>query len=179
MSKQLKRYLAADVKTRLGDERDAVVVQLDRLTVLAANDLRNKLRAEGARMSVMRNRVARKAFEEMGIAELGEVLEGMSALAFGGGDAGVLSVSRVVVDWAKKHKDGGIKVLGGYMDGKVLTAAEVNTLATLPSRDQLLGMIASAVVAPMQNIAGQLNEMLAGVARAVDAVREQKEQAAG
>ena len=105
-------------------------------------------------------------------------LDGMSAIAHGENDETVLAVSRVLSDWSKAHKENGIKILGGYMDGKVLNPADVATLATLPSKDELLSMIASAVVAPMQNIGGQINEMLSGVARAVDAVREQKEAAA-
>jgi large subunit ribosomal protein L10 len=179
MSKQLKRYLASDVKSRLGDSRDVVVVQLSGLSVEKSNDLRGKLRAEGAHMTVLRNRVATKAFDELGMEGLGDVLDGMSAIAHGEGDEMVLAVSRVLADWTKANKDAGIKVLGGYMDGKVLEAKDVATLATLPTRDQLLSMIASAVVAPMQNIAGQLNEMLSGVARAVDAVHGQKAASEG
>jgi len=174
MSKQLKRYLASDVKHRLGDARDVVVVQLSGLTVEKSNDLRGKLRAEGAKMTVLRNRVALKAFAELGMEGLDGVLTGTSAIAHGESGEAVLAVSRVLADWTKANKDAGVKVLGGYMDGRVLEAKDVATLATLPTREQLLSMIASAVVAPMQNIAGQLNEMLAGVARAVDAVREQK-----
>ncbi len=179
MSKQLKRFLAADLSNRLGDDRALVVVQVGGMTVDRANDLRAKLRAEGARMTVIRNRIATKTFDELGMDGLGDVLDGMSAVAHGGGDEGVLSVSRILTDWAKANKKGGLTVLGGYMDGKVLSAADVETLATLPSKDQLLGMIASVVVAPMQSIAAQLNEMIASVARAVDAVREQKESAEG
>ncbi len=177
MSKALKRYIAADIKSRMGDDKSLVVVQLDRLTVARVNDLRSKLRAEGAQMTVLKNRVASKVFDDMGLDGLGGVLEGMSAVAHGGGDEGVLTVSRIVTDFAKANKESTVHVLGGFMDGRVLSVGDVNTLATLPSRDDLLSMIASAVVAPMQNIAGQLNEMLAGVARAVDAVREQKEKA--
>jgi large subunit ribosomal protein L10 len=64
------------------------------------------------------------------------------------------------------------------MEGRTLTAPEVETLAGLPTKPELLSMIASAVAAPIQNIASQVNEMLAGVARAIDAVRDQKEKAA-
>ncbi len=177
MSKQLKRYLASDTKARLGEARDVVVLQLDRLTVAKSNDLRGKLRAEGARMTVLRNRVAVKALGELGLDGVGDVVKGMSAIAHGEGDEAVLAVSRVVSEWAKANKDAGIKIVGGYMDGRVINAQDVQTLATMPSREQLLGMIASAVAAPMQNIAGLVSEMIAGVARAVDAVREQKEAA--
>ena len=178
MSKSLKRYLANDVKARLGDARSVVVVQLTGLSVAKANELRGKLRAEGAQMTVLRNRVAAKAFEDLGMNGLGDVLSGMSAIAHGDGAESVLSVSRVLTDWTKSQKESGIAILGGYMDGKVLGPADVATLATLPSREQLLAMIASAVSAPMQTIAAQINEMFAGVVRAVDAVREQKEGAA-
>lgn len=176
MSKQLKKLLKDDFKKRLGNERSVIVLKLDKFSVERANDLRTKLRGEGARMTVLRNRVAEKAFGELEMQGAGEILAGMSAVAYGGAD-GAASVSRVISDWTKKNKDGGVSVLGGFMDGRKLSPAEVEVLATLPNRAQLLAMIASAVSAPMQQIASQVNELLAGVARAVDAVRETKEKA--
>lgn len=175
MSKQLKKWLKDDVKRKLGDERAVVVLRLNKFNVERANDLRTRLRNEGARMTVLRNRVARLALAELDMKPAGEVVQGMSAIAYGGTD-GVLSVSRVVSDWTKKNKDGGISVLGGFMDGQKISSQQVEILATLPSRPQLLSMIASVVSAPMQQIASQVNELLAGVARAVDAVRETKEK---
>ncbi len=177
MSKKLKSYLREDVKRKLGDERALVVLRINKLSVANANDLRRSLRKQGARMSVMRNRVARRAFEEIGIGGAGGMLKGMSAVAYGGQD-GVLGVSRVLSEWTKKNKDAGVSILGGWMDGQALKASEVETLAGLPGKAELLSMIASAVTAPMQSIASQVNEIIAGVARAVDAVREQKEKAA-
>lgn len=177
MSKQLKNWLREDVKRRLGDERSVVVLRIGKFTVASANDLRGSLRKHGARMTVLRNRVARRAFDEVGLGEAGKLLSGTSAVAFGGRD-GLPAVSRVVSEWTKKNKDAGVQILGGYMDGQLLTSPEVEVLAGLPGKPELLAMIASAVAAPMQTIASQVNEMLAGVARAVDAVREQKEKAA-
>jgi large subunit ribosomal protein L10 len=176
MSKQLKRYLKDDFKKRLGSERSMIVLRLDKFTGARANELRTKLRGEGARMTVVRNRVASLALEELDMKGAGEVFAGMSAVAYGGAD-GAASVSRVVTEWTKKNKDTGVSVLGGFMDGRKLSPAEVEVLATLPNRQQLLSMIASAVAMPMQQIASQVNEMIAGVARAVDAVREQQEKA--
>lgn len=177
MSKQLKDWLREDFKRRLGDERSVVVLGIEKFTVASANGLRGSLRSQGARMTVLRNRVGRKALDELGIGGAGKLLKGMSAVAYGGRD-GLPAVSRVVSEWNKKNKDAEIQILGGYMDGQVLSPQEVETLAGLPGKPELLSMIAAAVVAPMQNIASQVNEMLAGVARAVDAVREQKEKAA-
>lgn len=177
MSKQLKNWLREDVKRRIGNDRDVIVLRLDKFTVAGANDLRSSLRKHGARMTVLRNRVARKAFDELGIVGAGGMLKGMSAIAYGGKD-GLPAVSRVVTEWTKKNKDSGLKVLGGSLDGQSLTAPEIEALASLPGKQELLAMIASAVSAPMQTIASQVNEMIAGVARAVDAVRDQKEKAA-
>jgi large subunit ribosomal protein L10 len=176
MSKQVKRWVKDDLKKRLGDERSVVLLQLNKFSVERANDLRAKLRGEGARMTVVKNRLARLAFSELEMTGAGDAISGMSAIAYGGAD-GVASVSRVVSDWTKKNKEGGVSVLGGFVDGRQITSAEVEILATLPSRPQLLAMIASAVSAPMQQIASQVNELLVGVARAVDAVRESKEKA--
>lgn len=176
MSKQLKRWIKDDVRRRLGDERSVIVLRLDKFSVERANDLRTKLRGEGARMTVVRNRVAKLALTELEMGGAGEIFAGMNAIAYGGTD-GAAGVSRVVAEWTKKNKDSGVSVLGGFVDGRKLSAAEVEVLATLPSRPQLLAMIASAVSAPMQQIASQVNELLAGVARAVDAVRETKEKA--
>ena len=175
MSKTLKRYIKDDIKARIGDQRSVVVLRLEKFTVERANELRGKLRHEGARLTVLRNRVARRAFDELSMKGAGDILNGMSAVAHGGHD-GVLTVSRVLSDWTKR-KDAGVVILGGFVDGQVLSPAQVEVLATLPSRPQLLAMIASAVSAPMQQIASQLNELIAGVARAVDAVREQKDTA--
>lgn len=177
MSKQLKNWLREDFRRRLGDERSVVVLGIEKFTVAGANDLRGTLRRQGARMTVLRNRVAGRAFDEAGIGDVRKVVRGMSAIAYGGKD-GLPAVSRVVSEWSKKNKDAGIRILGGYMDGQVLSAPEVEALAGLPSKPELLAMIASAVSAPMQTIASQVNEMIAGIARAVDAVREQKEKAA-
>lgn len=177
MSKSLKQHLADDLRTRLGDERDVIVLRLDKHTVQSANDLRNKLRENGSTMTVLRNRVARHALEPLGAADVAALFKGMSAVAYGGED-GAQGVSRVLTDWVKANKTGGIEIVGGYMEGRVISAKDVNALATMPTRDQLLAMIASAVVAPVQNIAAQLNEMIAGIARAVDAVREKREQEA-
>jgi large subunit ribosomal protein L10 len=176
MSKQLKRWLKDDLTKRLGAERSVVVLKLHKFNVDRANDLRTKLRGEGARMTVVKNRVARLALTELDMKGAGELVSGMSAVAYGGTE-GVVSVSRVVSEWTKKNKDAGVSVLGGFVDGQKITAAEVEILAGLPNRMQLLAMIASAVSAPMQQIASQLNELLAGVARAVDAVRDSKEKA--
>lgn len=177
MSRRLKDWLREDVKRRLGDERSVVVLRIDRCSVSSANDLRGSLRKSGARMTVLRNRVAGRAFDEIGLGEATKLLKGMSAVAYGGAD-GLPAVSRTLAEWTRKNKDAGVEILGGYMDGQVLSRPDVETLAGLPSKKELLATIAAGVTAPMQTIASQVNEMLAGVARAVDAVREKQEKAA-
>lgn len=177
MSKQLKNWLREDLNRRLGSERSVVVLSIEKFGVAGANELRGSLRRQGARMTVLRNRVARRSFDELGMGGAGNAVKGMSAIAYGGKD-GLPAVSRVLTEFRRKNKDAGVQILGGFMDGQALSAADVEALAGLPGKPELLAMIASAVVAPMQNIASQVNELIAGVARAVDAVRDQKEKAA-
>src|SRR5580765_7292090 len=110
MSKQVKLWLKDDLKARLGNERSVVLLQLNKFSVERANDLRTKLRGEGARMTVVKNRIARMAFADLEMTGAADAITGMSAIAYGGHD-GVASVSRVVSDWTKKNKEGGVSVL--------------------------------------------------------------------
>lgn len=95
MSKQLKNWLREDFRRRLGDDRAVVVLRIEKFTVASANDLRGNLRRQGARMTVLRNRVARRTFDELGMGGAGGLLKGMSAIAYGGRD-GLPAVSRVI-----------------------------------------------------------------------------------
>ena len=135
MSKQLKNWLREDFRRRLGDERSVVVLRIEKFTVSSANDLRGSLRRHGARMTVLRNRIARRTFDELGMGDAGKVVKGMSAVAYGGKD-GLPAVSRVLSDWTKKNKDAGVQILGGYMDGQVLSAPEVEAVAGLPGQPE-------------------------------------------
>ncbi|MHC4821524.1 MAG: 50S ribosomal protein L10 [Planctomycetota bacterium] len=174
MSKKLKQWMADEVKVSLEDADAAVLVGFERLGGEYSRSLREKLRAENVKLRVLRNRVSENALKGTALEELGPLLKGPTAVVHGGDDPAALA--RAIVEGVKGEK--GFEFRGGIVEGKVVGAEEVKYLATLPSRDELLSMIASAVAAPMTNIALGVDAIMTGVARAVDAVREKKENEA-
>lgn len=173
MSKRVKHLMAKELATGLEGSDSCVVVGIEKMPVGDAVELRGRLREEGLQLRVLKNRVSKYAFKEVGWDGLEELLSGTSALAYGG-ENGALTASKLLVDWDKKTPNR-ISIRGGMLEGKILDEAEVRQLATIPDKPALYAMLASAVVAPVSSVASLLNDVIAGVARAVGAVAEKSE----
>lgn len=173
MSKRVKRLMVRDLAGELGTTDSCVVVGVGPLDVATTTNLRSELRQKGLRLRVLKNRVASHALREVGWGGVDGLLDGSSAVAFGEG--GAITASKCLVDWERKVPEGALRILGGYMDGKVLGVDQVRQLATIPDRPTLYAMLASLVVQPIGQVVGLLNELIAGVARAVGAVAEKKQ----
>ena len=171
MSKRLKLLMAEELKGRIQDHDSCVVVGVGPLTVENASELRNELRDLGLSFTVVKNRVAQHALADIGWDGVGELLSGSSALAYGEG--GALAASKVLVGWEKKAPEA-ILIQGGLLEGKVLDTQAVRQLATIPDKPVLYSMLAAAVSAPVTQVASLVNDILAGVARAVSAVADKQ-----
>ena len=124
--------------------------------------LRKDLRNTGAKYSIIKNNITRRALAECGIEGLEDKLEGPTGVVISSGD--YLEPSKIIYNFSKKNEYYTIK--GGVIEGKVMTAEEIITLAKLPSRETLLSMLAGALLGNISKIAVALEE-----------VRKQKEQA--
>ncbi|HEU4396137.1 MAG TPA: 50S ribosomal protein L10 [Planctomycetota bacterium] len=175
MSKKLKEWMAGEVKRGVGAASACVVVGYKRLPGGQSSDLRSRLRAARVELTVLRNRVTKHALKGTTFEAIGPMIAGPTAVATGGEDAAALA--KAVVDSLKGRAD--FVCRGGFVEGKVVTGAEVAQLAALPSRLELLSMIASAVAAPTTNIARGISAILAGPARAVEALREKRASESG
>ena len=124
--------------------------------------LRKDLRNANATCSVIKNNITRRALEECGITGLEDKLVGTTAVIMSEED--YLEASKVIYKFSKDNEF--YKIKGGVIDGKVMTAEEIITLAKLPSREELLSMLAGALLANISKVAVALNE-----------VKKQKEEA--
>ncbi len=124
--------------------------------------LRRDLRNAGAKYTIIKNNITKRALAECGIEGLEEKLEGPTAVVMSSED--YLEPSKVIYKFSKDNEYYTIK--GGVIDGKVMTPEEIITLAKLPSRETLLSMLAGALL-------GNISK----VAVALDQVRIQKEEA--
>jgi len=116
------------------------------LSVAEITDLRRTLRGSGIKYRVVKNTIARFAAERAGKSELVSFFEGPVAIAFGYGD--IVEPARILTDYIRNTKTSlGIK--GGFSGDKVFTSGDVETLATLPSMEVLLGRVLAGIQSPI------------------------------
>ena len=125
------------------------------ITVTDVTKLRKDLREADAEYKVIKNNIIRRALEVNGESGLNELLEGPTAIVYGTGD--YLEPAKIIYNFSKDNDF--YKIKGGIIDGKVMTAEEIITLAKLPSRQELLGMLAGALLGNISKLAVGLNEV--------------------
>lgn len=160
-----KQDIVAALAEKMQGAAAGVFVSYSGLTVEKDTELRNNLRAAGVEYSVVKNTLTRRAAQQIGYTEFDEILNGTTALAIHTSD--VVAPAKVIADFIDKYKDeSGLTIKAGFMDGKACGVEEVQALAKIPSKDTLYAMLA-----------GGLNATIAGLARAIQAVADQKESA--
>lgn len=132
------------------------------INVTDDTQLRRDLRGVNATCNVIKNNITRRALQEAGLEGLDEQLVGPTAVIMS--DEDYLEASKIIYKFGKDNEF--YKIKGGVIDGKVMTAEEIITLAKLPSREALLSMLAGALLANISKVAVALNE-----------VKKQKEEA--
>jgi len=169
-----KKALVAEVAEVAQKAQSVVAAEYRGLTVSQMTELRSKARKSGVYMRVVKNTLARKALAGTSFESVGPKLKGPLVLAFSKDDPG--AAARVVKDFAKVNE----KLVATLVSlgGQVLPGAELEKVASLPTREQALSMLLGVLKAPMQKLAGTLAAPASKLVRTVAAVREQK-QAAG
>ena len=169
-----KKALVAEVAAVAQKAQSVVAAEYRGLTVGQMTELRAKARKQGVYMRVVKNTLARKALAGTSFEIVGPKLKGPLVLAFSKDDPG--AAARVVKDFAKSHE----KLVATLVSlgGQVLPGAELEKVASLPTREQALSMLLGVLKAPVQKLVGTLAAPASKLARTVAAVRDQK-QAAG
>jgi large subunit ribosomal protein L10 len=163
------------LKEKLGRATSVFVADYCGLTVIEGNTLRRELRGDQpdeSEYSVTKNSVLKLAVADSDAAVLSEYFTGPTSVAISYGDP--VRIAKVLVDTAEKVE--AFEIKGGFLDGKALTEAEVATLATLPSLDELRGTLIRLVLAPATKLVRLLKEPGGQIARLVDARRGSLEE---
>ena len=164
-SEKILNQKKEEVKKLAEEMKEAKLILLtDYRGINVENDttLRKDLRNANAKYSIIKNNITRRALAECGIEGLDDKLEGPTAVILSNED--YLEPSKIIYNFTKNNEY--YKIKGGVIDGKVMTAEEIITLAKLPSRETLLSMLAGALLGNISKIAVALNE-----------VKKQKEEA--
>lgn len=145
----IKAKKVDEVVEKFNNATSAIVVDYRGLTVEQVTDLRKQLREAGVQMNVIKNKVLVRAAEKAGYEGLNELFAGPTAVAFS--DEDPIAPAKVL----KKFADSvdALEIKGGYIEDKIMSIDEINTYATLPSREDLLSMLANVLQAPVRNVA--------------------------
>lgn len=148
MKREEKTQLLSTMNDEFRDAELIVVTHYTGLTVAEISELRNAVRNVGAKFRVTKNRITRLALAETQHSPLADLMKGPTALSF---SKDPVAAAKAVVTFAKKNDK--LVVLGGIMDGKLMSAAEVKALGELPSMDELRGKLVGLIQAPAGKIA--------------------------
>ncbi|MCK4946895.1 MAG: 50S ribosomal protein L10 [Candidatus Aureabacteria bacterium] len=165
-----KRLAVKEIKQKLEACGSFVLADYVGLTVEEMNGLRNILSGNSVNFMVVKNRLFNITAKELGIEGLEKHLKGPTAVAFLGKD--VAAGAKILVDFNKKT--GKLELKAGILDEKLMDHMEIKTLAELPSREVLLGIVAGTIQAPIASFARVLNAKLSSVVYAINAIREKK-----
>lgn len=158
------------IKNDLEDVTSVWVVDYRGLSVKDAQQLRRNIREAGASMKVYKNNLMRIALEDAGLPTMDDLLKGPSAFVFADDDPA--AAAKAVKNFAKDNEN--LVIKGGLMEGEQVGVAEIEAIASLPSREELMAQIAAAINGVARGLATTINGVPSGLAQAIKQVAEQK-----
>lgn len=174
MLRKDKEQVVAELAERLRASETLILADYRGLSVSELDDVRTKLLEHGARFSVVKNTLTKRAAEDAGLETLTALLDGPTAIAFVG-DGDMAAVAKTLNDTARRTKI--LEIKGGILQGAPMDAAQVVELASLPPADVLQGQVLGAIVGPLNEIVGLFAAPLQNLVGLLDARVEQLQSA--
>jgi len=175
MLKEQKTRVVEQLTERLRDTETLMVADYRGLTMPEIDELRSKLLEAGARFTVVKNTLTRRAAEAAGRQEVLELIDGPTAIAFLDSEGDPAAVAKILNDTARTNDV--LVIRGGLLEGTVVGDAEIKRLATLPSADVLRAQLVGAVAGPLTTVVGLFAAPLRDLVGVIDArIRQLEEQ---
>src|SRR5215510_3735647 len=171
MQKEDKARVVAELTEKLKSADTLIVADYRGLTMPQIDDLRGKLLEHGARFTVVKNTLTRRAAKDAGAEALFALLEGPSAIAFIEADGDMVAVAKALADSARDTKV--LAIRGGILAGREISADDVDELSKLPPLEILRGQVIGAVIAPLNQLLALVNAPLQNLYGLIDARIEQ------
>ena len=171
MKKEDKERVVTELTERLKSSDTLLVADYRGLTMPQIDRLRTRLIESGARFSVVKNTLTRRAAEAAGAEQLLALLEGPSAIAFLEADGDMIAAAKALADAARETRV--LVIRGGIMQGRTVSGEEVENLAKLPPVDVLRGQVLGAIIAPLSALQGLVTAPLQNLYGLIDARIEQ------
>lgn len=172
LSKQQKEEMVAGYRDGLAAAETVFLVGYEGITVPEATELRSKVRDSGGSYIVVKNRLVLRAIEDGALAGLREHFSGPTAVVYGDDDP--VALAKAVTAFAKEVP--AVRFKAGVVEGKAVGGDEIEAIATLPGRDELVVKLVFLLQSPISRLVRTLAALPRGLVMALAQVREQKEQ---
>src|ERR1039458_10367313 len=169
MNRDKKTAVVEEIAGQIGSAEAIFAVDYRGISVSQVADLRDKLREADAKFRIVKNSLTERAADQAGLADLKPLLIGPTALAIVRGDAAL--AAKALHDTARALNLLDFK--GGLLNGDVLSADDVRSIARLPSRDVLNAQLVGTIAAPLSGLVRTLNALIVGVAIQLQAIADQ------
>jgi len=164
MNKESKKNYIEEMKKNFASNEAVMITQYQGLNVVELDELRKELREKGILFKITKNRITKLALKESPVKELEKYYTGPTATAM---SSDAIATAKILTKFAKTHSK--LKIVAGFMDGKVLDDKEVAIIATLPSLEEARAKIVGILAGPAQNLVSILlapGSKIANLARA-------------
>ena len=173
LSIECKKLMVKEIGDKLNSVETLIVTSYKGLSSQDLNNLRKELREVSGDYLVVKDSMAKKAMSEGSNKSVVDLIKGEVGIAIDSKEDPT-QISKVLTKFSKESE--ALKIRGGIMNGKLLSIQDIKALATLPSREALLGILANVLNAPIQSLAGALNAIICKVLYALKAVKDKKEK---
>ncbi|HEY1729920.1 MAG TPA: 50S ribosomal protein L10 [Candidatus Baltobacteraceae bacterium] len=163
-----------ELRKRIASAQNLFLTDFVGLTVEEITKLRGELRKDGTTYAVVKNTLFKRAAGDELAAKLDAFLAGPTAIVFGGPDP--VAPAKALKAFSDATKPVTVKV--AYIDGQIVDAKQVATLASLPSKTELLARLVGSLASPMRGLVTVLSGNQSGLVRVLNAIREKKSAAA-
>lgn len=174
MANEIKEKFVAELAEDLKGSTQIVVTHYQGMTADELDGIRTAIRPFGGKYKVVKNRLAKIAFDSTGFGPLKESMKGPVAIAYKATD--VAGMTKALFKFSEDHPN--FKVKMGFLFGATTDPASLKVIANLPSREVLLSTLLATLNSPLQRLAATLNEPLQSLHRSLSAVAKKKEAVA-
>jgi large subunit ribosomal protein L10 len=171
---EAKKQFVEQLRERMSKSKVVILTDFKGLDVAALTELRGKLREANVEYEVIKNTMLRRASEGTGIEPIKDYFKGPSAIAISYDDP--VAPAKVLTDFTKTNEKLEIKI--GVMNGRVIDLSSIKALSALPSREELLAQVLSAMIAVPTSLVRALNDVPRRMVSVLQAIKESKEQQA-
>jgi large subunit ribosomal protein L10 len=170
MNRDEKQQVVETLSREIGQATNAFLIEFKGITVPQVTELRRQIRESGSRYVVVKNTLALIALKDSAMIELREKFTGETAVAYNSGDA--VALAKALSKFAKDVPSMSFK--GAMLDGKIVAASQVETIASLPSREELVSKLLFMLQSPMRGLVTVLSANIRNLAVVLDQVARQK-----